>query len=141
MRTCTLSERRRLYLLARTVVARDYSDPLTLAGVARRLAVSPRQLQRVYMQFGAITFREDLAARRMAAAVDLLSKRGTPVGEVARLVGYRHASHFARTFHDRYGVTPRSFRSRACAGRARTDRAQARGRGASNAARTTQVRE
>jgi AraC-like DNA-binding protein len=113
MRTCTLSERRRLYLLARTVVARDYSDPLTLTGVARRLAVSPRQLQRVYVQFGAITFREDLAARRMLAAVDLLSEHDAPIGQVARLVGYRCASHFARAFHDRYGLTPRSFRSRA----------------------------
>jgi AraC-like DNA-binding protein len=111
MRTRTLSERRRLYLLARLVVARDYRLSLTLTSVARGLAVSPRQLQRLYAQFGQITFREDLLARRMGAAATLLAGRSPPIGEVARLVGYRHASHFARAFQARHGLSPRAFRA------------------------------
>ncbi len=111
MRDRTLSEHRRLYLLARAVVARDYRDPLTLASVARGLAISPRQLQRLYAQFGRIGFREDLAARRLVAAAALLAEAGTPIGEVGRLVGYRHTSHFARAFQARHGVCPRDFRA------------------------------
>jgi AraC-like DNA-binding protein len=47
----TLHARRRLYLLARVLVARHYRRELTLALVARSLASSPRQLQRAYAQW------------------------------------------------------------------------------------------
>ena len=110
----TVSARRRLYLLARVVVARHYRRRLTLAVVAGALSSSPRQLQRVYAQFGEITFQEDLLARRMAAAAELLAKQcAIPVREVARLVGYRQAPHFALAFRRRYGLSPARFRDRA----------------------------
>jgi AraC-like DNA-binding protein len=114
MRPETLSTRRRLYLLARVTVARHYRHELTLALLARSLASSPRQLQRAYAQFGDITFSEDLLARRMAAGAQLLvEQRSIPVADVARLVGYRQAPHFARAFRRRYGLSPARFRSAA----------------------------
>ncbi len=114
MRPDTVSSRRRLYLAARAIVARHYGRELTLAVLARTLASSPRQLQRAYEQFGETTFREDLIACRMAAAAALLAeRRSMPVREVARLVGYRQAPHFARAFRRRYGVAPARFRERA----------------------------
>jgi AraC-like DNA-binding protein len=110
----TVSERRRLYLLARVVVARHYRRQLTLAVVAGALSSSPRQLQRAYAQFGEITFHEDLFARRMAAAAELLVEQpAIPVRDVARLVGYRQAPHFARAFRRSYGLSPAHFRARA----------------------------
>jgi AraC-like DNA-binding protein len=117
----TISARRRLYLLARVVVARHYRRPLTLAVVAGALSTSPRQLQRAYAQFGEITFHEDLFARRMAAAAELLiEQRAIPVHDVARLVGYRQAPHFARAFRRRYGLPPARFREQALMHRAAT---------------------
>jgi AraC-like DNA-binding protein len=110
----TLAARRRLYLLARVVVARHYRRDLTLALVARALSSSPRQLQRAYAQFADVSFRDELHARRMAAAAELLlEQRSIPVRDVARLVGYRQPSHFARAFHRRYGLAPARFRERA----------------------------
>ncbi|MGO9322427.1 MAG: helix-turn-helix transcriptional regulator [Solirubrobacteraceae bacterium] len=110
----TLSERRRLYLLARVVIARHYRRELTLAVVARALASSPRQLQRAYEQFGETTFREDLLARRMAVGAQLLvEQRSIPVDHVARLVGYSQAPHFAHAFRRRYGLSPARFRQAA----------------------------
>jgi two-component system response regulator YesN len=114
VRPNTASARRRLYLLARVVVARHYRRELTLAVVAGAVASSPRQLQRAYAQFGESTFREDLLARRMVAAAELLlEQRSIPVADVARLVGYRQAPHFARAFRRRYGLSPARFRERA----------------------------
>jgi AraC-like DNA-binding protein len=114
VRSETVSARRRLYLLARVVVARHYRRELTLAVVARTLASSPRQLQRAYEQFGEMSFREDLLARRMAVAAQLLAQqRSIPVADVARLVGYRQAPHFARAFRRRYGLSPARFRQAA----------------------------
>ena len=110
----TVAARRRLYLLARVIVARHYSRRLTLPVVAAALASSPRQLQRAYAQFGDGTFQEDLFARRMAVAAELLvSQRAIPVAHVARLVGYRQAPHFAHAFRRRYGESPARFRERA----------------------------
>ncbi len=120
MRDGTLAARRRLYLLARVVVARHYARPLTLERVGRALACSPRQLQRAYEQFGEVSFQEDLRARRMAAAAELLAEqRSIPVADVARLVGYRQGAHFARAFARTYGMTPARFRSRAQGARER----------------------
>jgi AraC-like DNA-binding protein len=111
MRPDTAAARHRLYLLARVVVARHYRHELTLAVIARGLGSSPRQLQRAYAQFGELTFREDLLARRMAAAADLLvEQRSLPVADVARLVGYRQAPHFAQAFRRHYGMSPARFR-------------------------------
>lgn len=112
MRTSTIEQRRRLYLQARLVIARHYRRPLTLDGVARALASSPRQLTRVYAQFGEVTFREDLVARRLSVAAQLLIEQpAIPVCDVARLVGFRQAPHFAKAFRRRYGLTPAGFRA------------------------------
>ena len=114
MRPDTQEARRRLYLLARVVVARHYRRPLTLPVVAGALASSPRQLQRAYEQFGELSFHEDLLARRMAAAATLLIEQpAVAVADVARLVGSRQPSHFARAFRQRYGLPPAGFREAA----------------------------
>jgi AraC-like DNA-binding protein len=111
VRSDTLDTHHRLYLLARVVVARHYRQQLTIEVVAAAVSSSPRQLQRVYSQFGETTFQEDLLARRMTAAAELLIKqRAIPVRDVARLVGYRQAPHFARAFRRRYGLSPARFR-------------------------------
>jgi AraC-like DNA-binding protein len=114
MRPSTVEQRRRLYLQARVVIARHYRRPLTLDGVARALASSPRQVTRAYAQFGEMTFREELLARRLSVAAQLLVEQSAiPVRDVARLVGYRQAPHFAKAFRRRYGLSPASFRAEA----------------------------
>jgi AraC-like DNA-binding protein len=111
VRERTFMEQRRLYLQARLVIERHYAKHLTVALLARALASSPRQLQRAFARFGASTFREDLAARRLRAAAELLAQPAMPVGDVARLVGYRQPSHFSKAFRARYGISPARFRA------------------------------
>jgi AraC-like DNA-binding protein len=114
VRPDTEAARRRLYLHARVVVARHYRSRLTLPVVAGALASSPRQVQRAYEQFGELSFHEDLLARRMRAAAALLAQQpAIAVADVARLVGYRQPSHFARAFRGRYGLPPAGFRAAA----------------------------
>lgn len=117
MRARTFEERRRLYLQARLLVSRHYRRPLTTAVIAHALASSPRQISRVYAQFGRLTFREDLLARRLSVAAELLVEQPSiPVVDVARLVGFGHGASFARAFRQRYGLAPMQFRAE---GRAR----------------------
>jgi AraC family transcriptional regulator of adaptative response / methylphosphotriester-DNA alkyltransferase methyltransferase len=112
MRPSTIEQRRRLYLLARVVITRHYRQKLTVAEVSRALSSSPRQLTRAYAQFGEVTFREDLLTRRLTVAAQLLIEQpAISVRDVARLVGFRQAPHFAKAFRRRYGITPAGFRA------------------------------
>jgi AraC-like DNA-binding protein len=112
VRPTTIEQRRRLYQLTRVVIARHYRRPLTLSEVAHALASSPRQISRAYAQFGDLTFREDLLNRRLRVAAQLLIEQpAIPIRDVARLVGFRQAPHFAKAFRRRYGLTPASFRA------------------------------
>jgi AraC family carnitine catabolism transcriptional activator len=117
MRERTVSERRRMYLRACALIEHGYRRPLTLSAVATILAISPRQLQRVFAQFGKRTFREELMWRRMTAAVELLARPALPLAEIPALVGYRRSSQFARTFRHHYGVSPSAYRRALVAGR------------------------
>jgi AraC-like DNA-binding protein len=124
VRDGTASELGRLYGQARFVVDRHYALPLTAAAVARALASSPRQLHRAYERSGEGTFREQLVRRRMLAAAELLAQPAIPVADVARLVGYRQPSHFARAFARRFGCSPAAFRRGLRAARPREDARQ-----------------
>src|SRR4029077_11180688 len=99
---------------SRGLVAKHYRRRLTLSLLASTLCTSPRQIQRAYQRFGVRTFQEDLRAGRVAAAATLVYEQpAIPVADVARLAGYRQASHFARSFRARFGVSPAGFRERA----------------------------
>lgn len=112
MRAHTIHEQQRLRVLANAIVAQHYRRPLTLATVARALSSSPRSLQRAYTRADS-SFSEDLVAVRMAAARQLLVEQPhIPIADVARLVGYNKATHFARAFRRRHGLTPALFRQR-----------------------------
>lgn len=119
MRAHTIHQQQRLRLLASAVVAKHYRRPLTLASVARALSSSPRALQRAYACADS-SFSEDLLSVRMAAARQLLIEQPhIPVADVARLVGYGRATHFARTFRRHHGITPALFRQRERSARAK----------------------
>jgi AraC-like DNA-binding protein len=110
MRERTANERRWMYVRACALLKHGYRRPLTLPAVAAILAISPRQLQRVFEQFGSRTFREELLWRRMTAAAELLACPALPLAEVSALVGYSGGSHFTRTFRRCYGVSPSAYR-------------------------------
>jgi AraC-like DNA-binding protein len=108
-----------LYLHARAIVERHYRRPLDLSAVAGALSTSPRQVQRAYEEIGLTTFAAHLRAVRLRNAADLLAHQPLTVTDVARLVGYRQASHFVKAFRNRYGTTPAAFRDRRRASGAR----------------------
>lgn len=107
----TVQRRRALFLEAAALVAEEYSRKLTLHSVARRIATSPRQLQRAFAEAGGTSFSDHLTEVRMNQAAELL-RAGRPVHEVARAVGYRQPGQFAKTFRRCRGASP----SRAASG-------------------------
>lgn len=114
-RPTTIRYRSRLFDEAVTIVEEEYGTELSLDDVARRVASSRRQLQRVYTEVGQTTFREHLTAVRMARAVELLATRDHTVRDVANRVGYRQPAQFAKAFRRHVGTAPSEFRDNGAA--------------------------
>jgi transcriptional regulator GlxA family with amidase domain len=104
---------RRGALLAEATLAIEarFADPdLALGDVARQIATSERQLQRVFAELAGSAFRDEVAAVRMQHAAALLQGTDLPVADIARRVGYRQAAQFAKAFRRHHGVSPSRFR-------------------------------
>jgi AraC family transcriptional regulator of adaptative response / methylphosphotriester-DNA alkyltransferase methyltransferase len=104
---------RRGALLAEATLAIEarFADPdLALGDVARQIATSERQLQRVFAELAGSAFRDEVAAVRMQHAAALLQATDLPVAEIARRVGYRQAAQFAKAFRRHHGMSPSRFR-------------------------------
>ena len=89
---------------ATRVVESAYAEDLNLNDVARRIATSRRQLQRIYHEIGQTTFRDQLTRVRMDRAAELLTADGLTVRDVANRVGYRQPAQFAKAFRARHGA-------------------------------------
>ena len=113
VRQATRNRRRAVYEDAVQIIERDYASDLDLDVLARRIATSRRQLQRVFAEVGDTSFREYLARVRMRHAARLLREGATPVREVAQSVGYRQPAQFAKAFRRHHGTSPSSLRGRA----------------------------
>ncbi len=93
----------------RHLLAEDVRLPL--AAVAKRLSLSPRQLQRELSLVGT-TFREEVRRSQLERAERLLLRTELPVTQVALEAGFSTAQHFAQAFRDARGLTPSDWRRR-----------------------------
>jgi AraC family transcriptional regulator, regulatory protein of adaptative response / methylphosphotriester-DNA alkyltransferase methyltransferase len=110
VRSTTLFRRRALFDEALEVIEQDYADEgLSLGAVARSIATSRRQLQRVFSERNT-SFRAELQRVRMTRAAELLHEGQTPVSAVARSVGYRQPAQFSKAFRRHHGRPPSELR-------------------------------
>jgi AraC-like DNA-binding protein len=86
----------------------------TLESIARRLAMSPRTLQRRLRDEGAV-FNDVLDAMRFRAAKAYLAQGDVAGTEVAYLLGFAEQSSFNRAFKRWSGQTPTEYRRRSAA--------------------------
>ena len=110
-RPTTIKNRRALFEEATAIVALEYPDQLELDTLARRLASSPRQLQRAFAEVGQTSFRTYLREVRMERAGELLREGSLRVWEVAEAVGYSQPAQFAKAFSRHHGQAPSAIRA------------------------------
>src|SRR5919108_384598 len=94
----------------RAIEGRHADPTLALDDVAREIATSSRQLQRVFAELAGSAFRDEVAAVRMQHGAALLQTTDLPVSEVAHRVGYRQAAQFAKAFRRHHGTSPSRLR-------------------------------
>ena len=109
-RPSTISRRRALLDEAVEIIEREFAQDLDLDHLARQVATSRRQLQRVFNEIGGTSFRTYLARVRMRKAAEMLQANTAPVRDVAQRVGYRQPAQFAKAFRRHHGLAPSAFR-------------------------------
>lgn len=87
----------------------EYQD-LSLPDLSDRLKLSPRQTQRLLMDYYGKTFQQKKAEARMSAAAILLSDPQKKIAEIAEALGYSSAEHFSSAFRRYHHVSPREYR-------------------------------
>jgi AraC family transcriptional regulator len=100
----TLSERE--LQRVRDLVEARLAEPLRLAELAAAVPMSTYYFSRAFKATTGMTPHEFVVRRRVDAARGLLERGGLLVAEVARRTGFADASHLARQFRRRVGMTP-----------------------------------
>jgi len=94
-------------------VDRHFREPLSLAGVAAQVHLSPNYFSERFREFTGTSFQTYLQQRRLAFAQSLLASTRLGVTEVCHAAGFNSLSHFGRAYRSRYGESPTAFRTTA----------------------------
>ncbi|MFC7546978.1 helix-turn-helix domain-containing protein [Plantactinospora sp. GCM10030261] len=91
-------------------IERRYHEPLSLAGVAADLGLTPGHLTTVVRRRTGRTVQQWIAQRRMRQARLLLGETDLTVAAISRRVGYPDVSYFIKRFRADHGMTPARWR-------------------------------
>lgn len=91
---------------------RNLHQPHTLASLAERAHMSPRNLSRLFRKECGVTAMDYLADARIDAARRYLESTDLAVKEVAHQCGFDTPDGFRRVFSQRLGITPLDYRQR-----------------------------
>ncbi|CAB3748465.1 helix-turn-helix transcriptional regulator [Paraburkholderia humisilvae] len=110
-RTCKRSSAAIVVLHAKQIIARLACNPdLNIARIAHEMNVSPNYLGRAFHSVGQSPMRY-VTSLRLDHAARLLADETLQVKQIAFSCGFINASHFSKAFKQKYGVTPREFRT------------------------------
>lgn len=86
---------------------------LAIGEVCKRAALSPRSLERRFVDETGASWRTFAQQARIVRAMELLAAPGARVTEVGMAVGFDSPGAFSRAFRAVAGETPRAYRARA----------------------------
>ena len=85
---------------------------LSLDELAKRLKRSPRQTQRLLLEYYGKSYQQKKAEAKMSAAALLLTDKSKNITSVSEELGYSSPEHFTAAFRGYYGTTPREYRKK-----------------------------
>ncbi|MDR0764040.1 MAG: AraC family transcriptional regulator [Synergistaceae bacterium] len=91
-------------------ISRNYSKKITLEDVAREVYLSPAYLCKIFKKEVGCNFNKYLNRLRIEKSKELLSLRGSRIGDVVATVGFGDHSYFTKVFKRVVGVSPKRFR-------------------------------
>ncbi|MEM6500599.1 MAG: AraC family transcriptional regulator [Cyanobacteria bacterium P01_C01_bin.89] len=101
----------RIYL-ARDILIENLGDPPSLLALAKQAGINSFKLKQGFRQVFKTTVFGYLHAHRMEEARRLLELGQFNVTQISQAVGYAHSGKFAAAFKKKFGITPKTLRSR-----------------------------
>lgn len=83
---------------------------LSLQELADRLKLSPRQTQRLLLEYYGKSFQQKKTEARMSAAAILLADKARAISSIAEDLGYCSPEHFSSAFRSYYQTSPTEYR-------------------------------
>ena len=96
---------------ARDVIARRFTENLSLADIAREVESSVFHLARIFKARAGFTLHAYRNQLRLRAALERLSERDVDLIDIALDLGFSSHSHFTETFRRSFGKTPSAVRA------------------------------
>lgn len=95
---------------AKEILHEQFSERLTLSGIAEAVGVHPAYLTSVFRQHYRCSIGEYLRRLRIEFACREISMTNVPLVDVALAAGFSHQSQFSRIFKRFTGLTPAQYR-------------------------------
>lgn len=95
-----------------TYLQYNYTEPLRLETLAEQFHLSEKYLSRYFKQHFHLTLTQYLMHLRLTHACHLLESTSLPVTEVALQSGFPNVSHFIRSFHASFRMSPLQYRKK-----------------------------
>lgn len=107
-----ISERTKILADAIQYIRSNISNPLKISDIAKSVALSSRQLERIFSEEYGISPMEYYMEIRLKHARTLLMNTEKPINVVAEESGFGDASYFARVCKKRFHVSPGQLRNK-----------------------------
>lgn len=104
----------RLRLVAEYVVA-NLDRPVRLSDAAAAAIMQESAFSRYFTAKVGITFSDFVRTLRVLRAIEMIEAEDCTFKELARVLGFRTVSTFARNFHATFGCSPREYKRLALA--------------------------
>jgi AraC family transcriptional regulator len=95
---------------ATSVIDAQLDRPITVAWLARELAISPTHLKRVFRRATGLPIHAYVVQQRVERARQLLATSELGLAEIALAAGFAHQSHMARWIRRLLDVSPHTLR-------------------------------
>ncbi|MEO6454578.1 MAG: AraC family transcriptional regulator [Ginsengibacter sp.] len=92
--------------LAREILLKHISEPLTIKELSRKAAINECYLKKGFKEMYGTTIFDFFQSQRMEHAKYLLYEKGLSVTDVSLLLGYSSISHFSTAFKKHTGLKP-----------------------------------
>ncbi len=88
-----------------------FRDALSLQDAAGQANLSPNYFSKCFRQFTGMTYQHFLQDLRLQFAASLAKISDLPITEICFAAGFRTLSHFERAFKQKFGRSPRAYRT------------------------------
>jgi AraC-like DNA-binding protein len=96
--------------MAREIIASNLARPCSIIDLAQQVGTNDCYLKKNFKQVFGTTIYGYLQKERMEKSKDLILAGNKKIAEVARIAGYKHASHFTTAFKKYFGYSPNKIR-------------------------------